>query len=296
MRDMKFGGVELGGTKTICAVGDGLGNIETQLEIPTRGVNDTMSDISDFFNDNNGRNNIKTIGVASFGPLGINLDASHYGYILKSPKQGWVDINVRGLLRDKTKIPVVVDTDVNCAARGEYYYGNAESAESFAYITVGTGIGGSLMKDGEIIFGQTHSELGHMNVMREPDDEDFEGVCSYHGDCLEGLASGPAMEKRWGIKPEQIDDPRAWTMETRYLARGLGNIALMFRPQMIVVGGGVTEHPDLLRNVRKELPKQIGNYIDLPDMDYYIRKSMGKMNGSLGAIKMAHLAFELINK
>lgn len=279
-----YGGVELGGTKTICAIGYTDGSLIAQTTFPTAGVDETFNTIVDFFNQNQP---IEALGVGSFGPIQLDVSSAEYGSIYNTPKPGWSNVDVKGLLERKLNIRVAIDTDVNSAALGEMHYGVARDANNFIYLTIGTGIGGSLVYNRQVFHGILNLEMGHMRVPHEPFADNFKGACSFHADCLEGIASGSAMTKRYGVKPADIHDTEAWDKTADYIAAALNNLMMTNGPDMIVLGGGVMDHPGLIEAIRTLVQKKINGYLQFPDLDNYIVHSSGSMNGVLGAIKLA---------
>lgn len=287
MEQKLYGGIELGGTKTICAVADANGAISAQITIPTTSVDETFTEIFKFFEQNIP---VVSIGVGSFGPVQLNPSLTEYGSIYNSPKPGWTNVNVKDLLEQRLKLAVSIDTDVNCAALGELYYGVAKNVRSFIYLTVGTGIGGSLVSEGSIVQGILNLEMGHMRIPHEPFTDTFEGACIFHGDCLEGIASGYAMAQRYGKEPEKITDLEIWNIEAQYIASALNNLMMTIGPELIVIGGGLTNHVDLMTSVRAEVQRNVNNYLKFPVLEDYIVHSSGDRNGVLGAIKLTSLA------
>lgn len=279
-----YGGLEFGGTKTICAIGDANGTIIAQTTISTTSVDETLQAVSDFFAQNAP---VDSIGVGSFGPLNLDPSSAEFGAIHHSPKPGWSNVNLKNLLEARLKIPVSIDTDVNCAALGEYYYGVATQVDRFVYLTVGTGIGGGLLIDGKPFHRRSHLEIGHMRIPHEPFSGEFQGACPFHADCLEGIASGHAMEQRWGKRGEHISDDQPWKFEATYLGFALNNLMLALAPEKIVLGGGIMNHPGLIELVRSAVHQNINDYMDFPDLEAYIVKASGNTNGVLGAIKLA---------
>jgi len=287
MEQRLYGGIEFGGTKTVCAIGDVNGTIATQTTIPTTSVDETLAAAFEFFEKNTP---ITSLGVGSFGPLQLDPASAEFGYIYNAPKPGWSKVDIKGLLEKRLKLAVNIDTDVNCAALGEQYYGVAKQASSFIYLTLGTGVGGSLVIDGKLMHGLSHLEMGHARIPHEPFVEPFKGVCPFHGDCLEGIAGGYAMKQRYGKKSEQITDIDAWNLEAGYIASMVSNLMLTVGPEMIILGGGLTNHPGLVEAIRKSVHQNINNYMKFPDLERYIVKSSDYTNGVLGAIKLTALS------
>jgi fructokinase len=281
---MTYGGVEAGGTKWVCAVGDGPDSVLGTETFPTTTPEETIARAARFFTQNGG---IDALGVGSFGPI----DATR-GRITTTPKRGWAQIELVAALERALDVPVAFDTDVNAAALGEHRWGAAVGLETFCYITVGTGIGGGGMANGALMHGLLHPEFGHMRIPHDRSRDPFGGVCPYHGDCFEGLASGDAIRRRWGRPGEELDDPAVWELEAAYLALGLVNVVCTLSPQRIIVGGGVPKQPALLPLVRRRVQELLAGYLDSPDVNdgiegYIVQPALGDRAGVLGAIELA---------
>jgi len=286
MEQKLYGGIELGGTKTICAIADAKGVISAQITFPTASVDKTLTEIFKFFEHNP---RVVSLGVGSFGPVQLNPASAGYGSIYNSPKPGWSNVKVKDLLEQRLKLTVSIDTDVNCAAIYELHYGAAKNVSSFIYLTLGTGVGGSLVYEGNIVRGILNLEMGHMRIPHEAFADTFEGACIFHGDCLEGIASGYAITQRYGKKPEEITDTEIWNIEARYVASALNNLMMTIGPELIVIGGGLTNHTGLMASIRTEVRRNVNNYLKFPDLKDYIIQSSGNNNGVIGAIKLASL-------
>jgi fructokinase len=281
-----YGAIEFGGTKTICSTGFSSGEITAQTILPTRSVEQTLSDIYAFFDEDK---NIAALGVGAFGPLHVDASSKEYGSIYNTPKAGWENVRLKSLLEEHFKVPIVMDLDVNCAAIGELYHGVAQGVCSFVYLTLGTGIGGSLIIDKQIIHGLTNIEMGHIRIPHEPFSDSFQGVCPYHGDCLEGIASGFAMEQRYALKAEHIVDGTVWDNQATYISAAIHNIMMSIGPRMIVLGGGLIKHSGFIEKIRTEVSKSINGYLVFPNLDSFIVRSSSDTNGVVGAIKLAVL-------
>src|SRR5690242_6735137 len=224
-------GVELGGTKARCRV-------ETRFATTTPA--ETLERIADFFIGHALAGPLAALGVASFGPLDLDPRSATFGFITTTPKQPWRQLVLVGSLRRALGIRVALDTDVNAAALAEHRWGRGRGVGTLVYLTVGTGIGGGVLVEGRPLHGLVHPEIGHVRVPHDHARDAFAGVCPHHGDCLEGLASAPALAARWGAAPESLaDDHPAWALEAEYLALGLASVVLTLSPQRIVLGGGV---------------------------------------------------------
>jgi fructokinase len=289
-----YGGIEGGGTKFICAVGTGPGNIRAEARIPTTTPEETISQVVDFFKhqeDSLGR--LSAIGFACFGPLDPKPDSPTYGHILPTPKPGWTGANVVGMLQSAFDLPIGFDTDVNGAALGEWRWGKAQGLETFIYLTIGTGIGGGAFVEGKPLHGLLHPEMGHIPVKHDLIKDPFEGVCPFHGDCLEGLASGVAIEARWGQRGNSLSPGHlAWELEADYIAQALASYSYILSPQRIIVGGGIGSVPHLLPKIQKRTRGYINGYIQsdiiLKNIETYIvSPGLRNRSGILGAIALA---------
>lgn len=215
-----YGAIEAGGTKFVCGVGTGPDDVRTLTRFPTTTPSETLQRTVAFFRE---QQPVAAVGIGSFGPLDPNPASATFGHILKTPKSGWSNTDVVGPLRDALGVPVALDTDVNAAALGEHTWGAGQDVRHLLYLTVGTGIGGGAVVDGQPLHGLLHPEMGHLLIPRVEGD-DFAGSCPFHGGCLEGLAAGPALERRWGTRAEHLpEDHPAWDLEAQYLARALVN-------------------------------------------------------------------------
>lgn len=278
---MYFGAVEAGGTKMICAVADDQMTIIDQIAIPTTTPQETLAQIFVFFD----RYSLVAMGVGSFGPIGVDPAKESYGYILATPKKGWTDFDFLGSLKERYKIPFAWTTDVNAAAYGELKQGAAKGKTSCIYLTVGTGIGAGVVVNGEIFQGNSHPEMGHIRVKRHPSD-DYEGTCPYHGDCLEGLAAGPSLEARTGIKGQELpEDHPIWGIQAYYIAQALMNYTLTLTPEKIILGGGVMNQEHLLQKIRQQFTEQMAGYMETPEVNEYIaRWALPNQSGIIGSL------------
>ena len=297
--EMFFGALEAGGTKMVCAVGDENGNIFQQISIPTTTPEETMPKVIEYFKAVNEEKPLKALGIACFGPIDLNKKSQTYGSILNTPKIAWRNFPIVQTLRDElNNIPVGFDTDVNGSLLGEVTWGVAKGLTDAMYFTIGTGIGGGAMSNGKFIHGMLHTEVGHLQVALEPNEvEGFRGVCPNHGVCFEGMASGPAIEVRWG-KPakELLDRPEVWELEAAYIAQAMVDVIMTLSPQKIILGGGVMHQKQLFPLIRKKVIEKINGYIDtkeLRNMDTYIvPASLNDNQGIKGALELAMLALE----
>ena len=289
-----FGGIEAGGTKFVCLVGNGPDQLVEEKRFPTTTPDETIARVIEFFAPYSNRGELAAVGIASFGPLDLKPKSKTFGYITTTPKPGWGQIDLCGRIKQSLNVPVTFDTDVNAAAFGEQYWTPENQVlDPFLYMTVGTGIGVGAIVNGLPLHGLMHTEAGHFAIPHNLQRDPFPGVCPYHGDCLEGLASGPSMNKRWGQNAESLPDAHpAWDLEAEYIALALVNLIYAYSPLRIVLGGGVPEHPGLHVAVRRKVQQLINGYIHSPMVleiinSYILPPTLGKRSGVLGAIAMA---------
>lgn len=291
-----WGGIEAGGTKFICAVGTGPDDLRAEMRFSTTTPEETIGQAIRFLQQHHGKEPLAAIGIASFGPLDLNPDSSTFGYITTTPKPGWAHTDFAGAIRRALGVPVGFDTDVNGAALGEHRWGAAQGLDTFVYLTIGTGIGGGGMVNGTLIHGLIHPEMGHIRVPHDRNLDPYAGCCPYHGDCLEGLATGPALEGRWGQRADTLlADHPAWPLEAHYLALGLMNFICTLSPQRIILGGGVMQQQHLFPLVRRKVQELLAGYIQAPMIldridDYIVQPVLGNLAGVLGAIALAQQA------
>lgn len=294
---MMYGGIEGGGTKFICAVGTSPDDIRRETRIPTTTPDETLDQAISFFKQAEmdfGR--LSALGFASFGPIDPNPASPTYGFILPTPKPGWSNANVLGMLKSAFDLPMAFDLDVNGAALGEWTWGAAQGLDTFMYLTVGTGIGGGLMANGKLLHGLLHPEMGHIPIPHDWKRDPFEGACPFHKDCFEGLASGPALEKRWGKKAETLPpDHPAWELEAHYIALALANYIYTLSPQRIIIGGGVGGRESLLPMICKNVQDILNGYVQSLAVtqniaEYIVPPALGSRAGMLGAIALAAAA------
>jgi len=289
-----FGGVEAGGTKFVCATGDGSNKLRATVEIPTREPESTIREAVEFLRSQpETGEGLAGVGIGSFGPLELNTEAPNFGHILTTPKPGWEGFDIQGAFAGALDVPVTIDTDVNAAVTAESQWGAARGLRHCLYVTVGTGIGVGAMVDGRVLHGEHHPEMGHMFVPLSLDEPGgFVGSCPYNQSCIEGLASGAAIVKRWGSK--LVDLPQehpAWQLEAQYLALFLSNLTFALQPQRIVIGGGVMNET-LLSLIHERLHVALAGY--RPSLsavesvvDYVVLPELKGRAGVLGAIALA---------
>jgi fructokinase len=279
-----FGAIEAGGTKFVCGVGTGPDDIVTS-RIPTGSPEETVAAAVSWLGSHSG-GRLRAVGIGSFGPVELKRDSPLYGYITSTPKAAWRNFDLAGAVRQALGVPVAFDTDVNVAVLGEARWGAARSVENCLYLTVGTGIGGGAIVSGRILHGLTHPEMGHVRIPHDLARDPFPGNCPYHGDCLEGLGSGPAIEARWGVSPAELpDDHPAWALEAEYLAYGIANFICTLSPELVLIGGGVMRKSQLYGMVRDELSRLLGGYVArIPEV---MAPRLGARAGVLGALALA---------
>jgi fructokinase len=290
-----YGGIEAGGTKFVCVVGSGPNDIVEEIRFPTAQVaEETIRRAIAFFEPYTHNANLAAVGIASFGPVDLNPVSPSYGYITTTPKPGWSQVDLRGNIKRALNLPVAFETDVNAAAFGEYYWTPVNrSLDPFVYITVGTGIGVGVLVNGRPVHGLVHPEAGHISIPHDKEKDPFTGICPYHKDCLEGLASGPAMTERWGQDVKTLSDSHpAWELEAEYIALALVNLTYAYSPQKIVLGGGVSMHHGLYKSVREKVQQYLNGYIQSPEVleninEYIVPPTLGNRSGVLGAIALA---------
>jgi fructokinase len=293
MRDL-YGGIEAGGTKFVCLVGRGPDDIEARLRIPTDSPAATIQRALDFFKPYVTQHRLAGVGIGTFGPVDLCPDSNTFGYITTTPKPGWAYTDLYGTVRRGLDLPVAIDTDVNAAAFGEQtWVDENRGLDPFLYMTVGTGIGVGAIVNGRPVHGLIHPEGGHMFLPHDRISDPFDGVCPFHGDCLEGLASGPAIARRWGQPAESLPSGHpAWALEANYIALALVNLVAIFSPRRIVLGGGVFQQPGLYAAVRSGVQQRAAGYFQskmiLEAIDtYVVAPALGSLSGVLGAIAMA---------
>jgi len=289
-----YGAIEAGGTKFVCAVGTGPEDLKAQARFPTTTPKETLGRCIDFFR---AQPKIEALGVGCFGPIDLRRGTPSYGHVTTTPKAGWANADVVGPLHQALGVPVGFDTDVNGAVLGEARWGAAQGLDTAIYVTIGTGIGGGALIGGKLAHGLVHPEMGHLLLPRELDDLDFAGSCPFHGArCWEGVASGPAIERRWGCRAEKLgSEHRAWDLEARYIASALTTLVLVLSPDRLILGGGVMQSAQLFPLVRKHLTSSLGGYVQadalISGMDQYVVPPMlGEQAGIAGALALAERA------
>jgi fructokinase len=293
MTEKLYGGIEAGGTKFLCIVAAGPQDIRKRVRFETTAPAETLGRAIRFFEAESSLHKLEAIGIGSFGPLDLDPGSATFGYITSTPKPGWSGTDLAGFVRKTLKLPVLIDTDVNAAALAEGRWGAARGVSDFVYLTVGTGIGGGAVVAGRLVHGLVHPEMGHVVVRHDFVRDPFPGCCPFHGDCLEGMASGTAMQKRWGQAAEELPPGHlAWELESEYLAQGLVNLICVLSPRRIILGGGVSKAPQLLPGLRSRVQELLNNYVNAPQIirqidQYILAPGLGDLSGALGAIALA---------
>ncbi|MCG7319553.1 ROK family protein [Brevibacillus laterosporus] len=286
---MRLGAVEAGGTKFVCAIGNEYGDILERTSFPTTTPKETLDQVIDFLH----RKNVDAIGIGSFGPIDVNTSSNTYGYVMNTPKLAWRNYDVLGHMKEHFSVPIAFDTDVNAAALGEATWGAAKGLDSCIYMTVGTGIGVGAIVEGKLLHGMSHPEMGHI-LLKPHHTDSFTGVCPYHGNCLEGMASGPAIEKRWNQQGTELQtSTEVWELEAYYLAQALMNYVLILAPKRLIIGGGVMKQKQLYPLVSRQLIELLQGYVSENEYfygdlsTYIVPPALGDNAGVSGAVALA---------
>ncbi|MEX0821162.1 MAG: ROK family protein [Rhodothermales bacterium] len=293
--DTLYGGIEAGGTKFVCAISDDAFQPRERVTFPTTTPVETIDRAISFFRTGVPDGRLSAVGIGSFGPVDPDPASATYGYITTTPKKGWQHTEFAGRLQRALGLPVGFDTDTNAAALGEHVRGAGAGLATFLYLTVGTGVGGGALVGGRRLHGLLHPEMGHVALPRA-DGDPFEGACPFHGDCLEGMISGPALEARTGRSPKELPpDHEVWTYTVHYLAAALVNFICVLSPQRIILGGGVMHQRHLFPRVRSRVQDLLNGYLQndsiLRNIDAYIvPPGLGDDAGVVGALALAREA------
>ncbi len=277
----RFGGIEVGGSKFVCGVGSDPANIESAT-FPTTAPQETIAQAVDFFS---AHRPFDAVGIASFGPIDRDRKSHTFGYITSTPKLAWRNFNLVGAVESALQVPVAFDTDVNAAALAEGRWGAAQGLSTFLYVTVGTGIGGGAVVNGQLLHGRSHPEMGHIRVPRDPGRDAFPGNCPYHGDCLEGLIAGPALQARSEKSPSLLPaDHPVWELVVHYLALALMDWIYTLSPERVVLGVGIMQRKELFPRLQGKVTDLMQGYMETPDI---VPARLGPRGGVLGAIALA---------
>jgi fructokinase len=292
-KEKLYGGIEAGGTKFVCMVARGPGQVVDEIRFMTTTPEETLGKAIQFFQPFVVSGQVNAIGVGAFGPLDSNRQSPTYGFVTATPKPGWSNTNILGTLRHALKINIAFDMDVNTAALGEYLWGASKGCDPSLYLTIGTGIGGGYIVNGRPLIGLLSLEMGHVLIPHSRELDPFPGNCPFHGDCFEGLASGPAIEKRLGLTGAMIpDNDPYWDIEADYIASALMNYILTLSPKKIILGGGVMQRESLFPKVQRRVRELLNGYVSSKEIleeieDYIVPPALGNQSGSLGAIALA---------
>ena len=292
---VRYGGIEAGGTKFVCAIGDASLSLLERIEFPTTTPDETLGRAIDFFRSRAGNGTLTALGIGSFGPVDPRPDSPTWGYITSTPKKGWRHTDFAGNIGRALGVPVGFDTDTNAAALGEGALGAAKDLHTFVYLTIGTGVGGGALVGGVRIHGLLHPEMGHMRLPRAEGDN-FEGVCPFHGDCLEGMVSGLALHARAGGPPDHLPANHAiWTNMVHYLSAALVNVTCVLSPQRIILGGGVMHQRHLFPRIRRRVQNLLADYLQSPEIvshpeTFIVPPGLGDDAGVVGALALARHA------
>ncbi|HEY7305501.1 MAG TPA: ROK family protein [Bryobacteraceae bacterium] len=288
-----FGGIEAGGTKFVCGIGTGPEDLEIE-QFPTSSPDITLKAVLAFFR--NASRRVQSIGIGSFGPVDLHESSPDYGHITSTPKPGWANFDLLGAVRGVLHVPVAFDTDGNAALLGEARWGAAQGLSDAIYMTIGTGIGGGALVHGRVVHGLVHPEMGHLQIPHDLTHDPFPGACPYHKDCLEGLASGPAIQARWRTPAGTLPPYHpGWELEAHYLALGLVNLTVTLSPQRILLGGGVMQQPHLFEMIRKEFKRLLNDYVRHREVGEHLNRfiqppALGSRAGVLGTLVLAEQA------
>lgn len=281
-----YGSIEAGGTKFVCAVADESLEIIDRVSFPTTTPEETMELVIQFFKGY--QDKLEGIGIGSFGPIDIHRNSPTYGFITSTPKLLWQNFDFVGTMKKHFSLPIAWTTDVNAAAYGEYVFGKGKGLSSVVYYTIGTGVGGGAIQEGRFVEGFSHPEMGHMMVVPHKNDS-FKGNCPFHGNCLEGMTAGPAIEKRTGKKGQDISpDDELWDMLAYYIAQCAYNTTLMLSPDVIIFGGGVMKQRHMLKKVHQAFEDLMQSYVKTPDLtNYIVTPELEDNAGTIGCLALA---------
>lgn len=295
MSDPLIAAVEAGGTKFVASLASGPDDIRVRERIPTTKPDETIPQLLEFFRGAIAEyGQPEAIGVGTFGPVDLQKDSPSFGYLTSTPKLPWQNTDLLGPLQESLDLPAFIDTDVNAAALGEWRWGAGRGIDNLIYITVGTGIGGGVLIDGAPVHGLLHPEIGHIRIPRPAAEiEAFDGICPFHGDCFEGIASGPAIEARWGKPGEELgEDHEAWNIHAEYLAQACANLTFTVSCQRIILGGGVSSQAHLFPKIHDRFQQLLNKYLVhsavMEDIDgFIVPPGLGDNAGLLGAVALA---------
>lgn len=292
-KTLLIGAVEAGGTKFVCGIGNESGEILERVSFPTEHPVKTLAQVKEYFKNKQ----VEAIGIGSFGPINIDRSSAHYGYVTTTPKPGWANYPFLPELAKVLDVPFGWDTDVNAAALGEATWGAARGLSSCLYYTIGTGVGVGVYSEGKLVHGLVHPEGGHILTRRHLEDT-YSGKCPYHGDCLEGMAAGPAIEDRWKIKASELPtDHKAWEFEAFYIGQAVASAILLLSPQKIILGGGVMHQMHLFPLIREQVKNNLKGYVSAAEVtdnieSYIVPPGLGDNAGLSGSIALGLQAYQ----
>ncbi len=284
---MLIGAVEAGGTKIVCGIGNAAGEVLDRVSFPTEQPEKTIERIVEYYRDKD----VAAIGYGSFGPINIDAASPQYGYVTTTPKPGWSNYPVLPELKKAIDVPFGWDTDVNAAALGEATWGAAQGLDSCLYYTIGTGVGVGVYLEDRLTHGLVHPEGGHVLTRLYPGDT-FKGVCPYHGNCLEGVAAGPAIQARWGVKADKLPvDHEAWEIEAYYIGQAIASAVLLVSPKRIILGGGVMHQLQLFPLIREQVRHNLNGYVVASALaenidEYIVPPGLGDNAGLCGSLAL----------
>lgn len=293
--------IEAGGTKFVCGIGRGPHEILDTHRIETTTPEETLEGVSRWLSKAKAEHgHFEAIGVGSFGPVDLDPKSETYGYITTTPKPGWQHTDVINRLKNRFRVPVGFDTDVNAAVLGEYLWGAGQGIDPLVYITVGTGVGGGVLVNGGLLHGALHPEIGHLAVPPPVNSLAIqrECQCPFHKSCVEGYVCGPAIARRWGVRADMLPlEHPAWEEIADVMAHALMNLTLTLSPRRIILGGGVLEQPQLIPLIRGRLMHHLNGYLLIPqtgrDIDSYIvSPGLGARSGLLGSLALGRMALD----
>lgn len=295
--DQLCGAIEAGGTKFVCAVGSGPDDLREETRFETSDPARTLGRAVEFLRRAQDRHGaLAAVGIGAFGPVDLHPAGPTWGRVTRTPKPGWNGADFAGPIARALGRPVGFDTDVNAAALGEREWGAARGLDDVLYLTIGTGIGGGAVVNGRPLHGLVHPEMGHMRVPHDRAGDPFAGDCPYHGDCLEGLASGRAIAARWGRPAQELPPEHpAWALETEYLAHAVANLTLTLSPRRVIIGGGVMSSGVLFAPLRRRVAELLNGYVQAPELleridQFIVPPGLGGRAGVLGALVLARRA------
>jgi fructokinase len=284
-----YGCIEAGGTKFVAGIVAAPDDVLETARFDTVSPLETIGAAVAWLRAAQARHGpLSAIGIASFGPLELDRAAPNWGHITATTKPGWSNSDFGGLIERALGLPVGFDTDVNGAALAEARWGAGQGQKISIYVTIGTGIGGGAIVDGKPLHGLSHPEMGHIRPQRHPADLDFAGICPFHGDCLEGLASGPAIKARWGASLSELPaDHPAHDIVAWYLAQMVVTLQAIMEPGRVILGGGVMATPGLIERVRATAAELGKGYFRGTANAVVVSPGLGDQAGLLGALALA---------